>query len=334
MRHDPHDDGSLSGPTSADAGILFSESGASLDRQDLTVEPLQPTLAVTWRHSGWHRLRSVTFDALTAASGSRSRLERFAACGASAWVAHAEGNPTQLRIIADYCHDRFCKPCAAARARRLENALVAHVAGKRVRLVTLTLRSSTDPLKHQVKRLQLCFRRLRQRNIWKTRVKGGLATIEITRNHVNGKWHPHLHVVATGGFIPQAELARNWEAVTGDSSIVDVRDLGTNEATCRYVAKYTSKGIPSSIMYDRELAIQVVAALTGTRTFTCFGDWHGFAVTTSRSDTTWIKIAPLDAVIAAAHRGDVRAENLLELLRPKNFEQNSTQPPSPCARAP
>jgi len=237
-------------------------------------------------------------------------------------------------LLADYCHDRFCRPCAAARSRRLADALTAHVGNRRVRLITLTLRSCRDPLKVQLKRMMLCFRNLRQRPWWQAKVTGGLACIEVTHSAETGLWHPHVHVIACGSYVPQAELSGQWLSVTGDSPVVDVRDGGDVAATCRYVSKYVSKGVPASIMGNVNLACEVVTAFTGTRGYTTFGDWHGLAVTVTDDDTLWIKIAPLDAIICASQRGDGRADALLERLRPKNFEETSTQHTTPGARGP
>lgn len=69
----------------------------------------------------------------------------------------------------------------------------------------------------------------------------GYGIIEITWNHVRKEWHPHLHVVAFGAYIPQHDLALAWHEVTHGSMIVDIRIIKHANRVSEYVAKYLGK---------------------------------------------------------------------------------------------
>lgn len=56
------------------------------------------------------------------------------------------------------------------------------------------------------------------------KVAGAVGSYEVKRGKGSGLWHPHLHMVALCASPPdQADLRREWEAITGDSFMVDVR---------------------------------------------------------------------------------------------------------------
>ncbi|MDZ5288698.1 protein rep, partial [Helicobacter pylori] len=61
-----------------------------------------------------------------------------------------------------------------------------------------------------------------------SKVDGCVYSYEIT-NKKNG-WHPHLHMVAlVDDWIDNKKLSSEWEAITGDSKIIDVRRIKPDE---------------------------------------------------------------------------------------------------------
>ena len=59
---------------------------------------------------------------------------------------------------------------------------------------------------------------------------GIVYAVEIT-NKGRG-WHPHIHMVAlVDDWIDGKKLSQQWEAITGDSKIVDVRRLKPSKGT-------------------------------------------------------------------------------------------------------
>src|SRR5690606_7248566 len=101
--------------------------------------------------------------------------------------------------------------------------------------------STDNPLAGELERLKACFRELRRGKPWKQHVQGGVAVVECTFNAKTQKWHPHLHIVFDGKYWAQPAIATEWERVTGDSKIVDVRFVRSKDQAAGYIAKYVSK---------------------------------------------------------------------------------------------
>lgn len=151
-------------------------------------------------------------------------------------------------------------------------------------MVTLTVRNGPDlaerylHLKHAVKRLR---ERAKKGYGAFAQAAGALWSTEFTNN---GKgWHPHVHMVwavphSTTFDLPAAtrQLRQDWEAITGDSFIVDVRHIrATNQdelvsAFCE-VLKYALKF--SGLSLDDNL--HAYRTLKGQRLISSSGIWWG-----------------------------------------------------------
>lgn len=148
---------------------------------------------------------------------------------------------------------------------------------------------STQP----VKRLKVAFRKLRHRRIWKDRVKGGLACIEVTNK---GKgWHVHLHAVIDCrwlSFRTPAPAPRSSATVVRECAIASKRELErewakslkvalaicdvsrANRGTiAKEVVKYAVKG--SELIDCKEPIGDIIRALQASRLMTTFGHCHG-----------------------------------------------------------
>ena len=140
------------------------------------------------------------------------------------------------------CRHRLCPLCAAARSRLVTARVLDSVnAWDSIRHLVLTLKHSDDPLGVQLDRLIASYRRLRQTVMWKERCDAAIATIEITYNPSSAQWHPHLHVLATGDYLPHAAVRDGWRKSTGDSDIVHLSRIDSRTAAARYVGKYVAK---------------------------------------------------------------------------------------------
>jgi hypothetical protein len=102
----------------------------------------------------------------------------------------------------------------------------------------LTLKNTPD-LEDRLDKLVKSFRKLRQRKLWKRTQKGGFYTIEVTEG-VDG-WHPHLHIVSYGYFLPLRRLSYVWRQITKDSHHVCLRMIRDGSDIARYVSKYITK---------------------------------------------------------------------------------------------
>jgi len=274
-----------------------------------------------FRHSGWSAHRRRVFAAMIAAGTGRSALHRFANCGCGAIVERSRDG--DYRVKANYCRSRWCKPCAAARAAALADAIRFRLLGKTFRFLTLTLRSSATPLSDQVDRLIRSFRELRRQVIWRETVDGSIAVIELTRS--NGCWHPHLHVLITGHYVDQKQLAERWHAITGDSYIVWIKKVGNAQETVNYVAAYASKGIDASVEADHDALTEAIAALKGRRLVITTGAFYGVEKEEEPNDQEpepdhdyepyWQPVGTLTAIVHRAKHGSVEAREILAKLR-------------------
>lgn len=273
-------------------------------------------LEENFRHGFWAARRARVYEAMKACFLSPRRLINFSQCGASARIM-VEKTTGQIAVEASHCHDRFCQACGAARAGQLQAALAERVPRAKCLHVVLTLRSSDASLGDQLDRLYKAGSKLRGRKWWKCRVAGGMASLELTRNATTGQWHPHLHCLVHADWLDQAELAREWEAVTGDSRIVHVSLVEHHAAAIREVTKYVTKPVHRSIDFDPVSLQTLIGALHGRHLVTTFGSWRSdplLADDPDREAGNWETWGSLNQLHAAASAGDEWAKQALLYL--------------------
>lgn len=215
----------------------------------------------------------------------------------------------RLVIQPDACGSRICPRCSRKRSEDLRQAV--RLAAMRLdapAMITLTLRSTDTPLSHQLDRLTEMARRLRRRRAWQQHVAGGLQVIEVTWSQRQQRWHPHLHILCDLWYWPQAQLADEWEAVTGDSRVVDVRRVHSRSAAANYVAKYVAKGADLASIPDHRVP-EWAEAVHGRRLAQTFGTLHGQRTTVPKNeaDRKLRHLGWLTEMIQAARDGDADA---------------------------
>ena len=160
---------------------------------------------------------------------------------------------------AQFCKKHLlCPMCAIRRGAKMLKAYLdkyefvsTHLRTHLPYLVTLTVKNGDD-LQERMQHLRASMRKMTEsrRNSLKglispnefSKSAGGFHSIEVT-NKGNG-WHPHVHMIWLCETAPnQAQLSKEWEAITGDSYIVDVRPLhdpveGFLEV-CKYALKFS-----------------------------------------------------------------------------------------------
>jgi hypothetical protein len=271
-------------------------------------------LELAFRHSGWQNTRSRVFSALSLTAAGVQRLQRFATCGTGCWVQRTVTHPRRYKLAANYCHDRFCTPCCTAAAQTIGRNLAVHADRKTIRFLTLTKRSDNDDLAITIDTLNAAFRRLRYRHTWKTHVTGGAAFLEVKWNQTPGRWHAHLHVLIEGRYFDQALIKAEWQAVTGDSFIVDIRRVPTGRGVINYVAKYATKGIDTKTTHNPPRLRQAIVALHGRRTSTTFGTWRGMQLHRPDDDGDWEMFMPLADLIYQKDAGNGLASIIYEAI--------------------
>lgn len=142
--------------------------------------------------------------------------------------------------------------------------------------------------------------------------------MEVKLSEKDGMWHVHYHCLITGSYWDQKEISTEWHAVTGDSSIVDVRRIASSEDAARYVTKYVAKPIDSSVYRSEQHLDEAVIAFRGRKLCCTFGSWRGEKLEETPDDTqTWHAIGSLGCLISKARDGDSDAARWVEAARRK-----------------
>jgi hypothetical protein len=174
-------------------------------------------------------------------------------------------------VVPVYCKNRFCPVCSRRRIKIVRHRIkalldrVPAIPGRRIGMLTLTMKSMTDPRKMSDE-IVAAFRRLRQSKFFINRVSGGVYVLEVKQNSQG--WHVHIHAIIQADYIPRSWLVKRWKKITGSWN-VDIR-LKDKGAALSYVTKYITvveKGT------DQKAA---AAALRDKRLFQCFGTFHGY----------------------------------------------------------
>lgn len=283
-----------------------------------------PTLSdsapsTAFRHSFWTYRRVATYLAIQAAGCTPARVARFDDCGAIAWVMQAADGSDSYRLATNRCRDRFCEACARERRRQVSRNVFEWLLPRfsqrpgsnrpyPVRFLTLTLRHSSSPLEDQVSRLYRSFGALRRRAAISPLVTGGLFFLEVKRSGTDGRWHPHLHVLVEGSYLPQKLLAREWLAVTGDSYIVHVEQIRGASMAASYITKYAGKALDPSVWRNIDRFVDAIRALTGRRTFQTFGEWKGCNLSRDPDAASgWVPLCSFDDLMKGCREEDPRA---------------------------
>ena len=180
----------------------------------------------------------------------------------------------------------ICPLCAirrGARALRIYHARIAALLAQnpalRAYMVTLTVRNGPD-LKERMAHLQSCLRRYHKRRKGKDGrgeiLKASAAVWSYETTQKGNGWHPHVHAIWLCEEAPDPfRLSEEWQALTGDSFIVDVRPIvGDSVDGCMEVFKYAVK------FSDLENSDRLHAykTLKGKRLTDAFGDLRGLDV--------------------------------------------------------
>ncbi|MNZ56565.1 Replication protein [compost metagenome] len=200
---------------------------------------------------------------------------------------------------AQFCKQHLiCPLCAIRRGAKtlaayLSRWQVIHEASPHLQLYLITFTVKNGPelaerQAHLVRGLKRLLARRRDFNAGTARapwtemckVEGGVYTQEVT--NIGNGWHPHAHMLAACTSAPDASaLATEWQAITGDSFVVDVRPI-TGDPVDGFleVFKYAVK------FADLDYAQNWHAAqvLKGKRLLASFGAFWGVKVPEEMTD--------------------------------------------------
>ena len=269
----------------------------------------------SFRHSFWAHRRTKTLKALSLAFASDAVISRFRDCGSRSWVMRSVTTPVKYRLAANRCRSRWCEACASEKRRSVCRNLQDRLPDRPIRFLTLTLRASNTSISTQISRLYSCFKRFRNRKDISKALDGGIFFTEISHNPRTNLWHPHLHILFSGDYLPHEVAKTHWHSVTGDSYIVDIRAIKTNRQAVSYVAKYASQAISPEVWRSPEKLAELMTALAHRRLFQTFGTWTSLSLTSPPDqDVGWEPVAPLWRLITEAARGDELASAIIRQL--------------------
>ena len=194
----------------------------------------------------------------------RSKAELLSGCRQNAWFArHVETG--EIRIASNACHLRWCPVCAESRKNFIGHSVAEWLqVQKYPKLMTLTLKHRDKPLWHQVTDLYRYFLQLRKLKDFRDIMTGGVWFFQIKQSEKTKEWHPHLHCVVTGKYMPRTLLRRLWLDVTGDSMITDIRSVKDPDGCALEVSRYAARPGPLKDLTLND-AVELVSVMHGKR---------------------------------------------------------------------
>lgn len=198
----------------------------------------------------------------------------------------------ETRTVEFHCKRRWCPACQPmVTARRMDRWRHAISGLQWPLFVTLTIPNSPDP--DSLRNLKSAWSKLRRRKLIREKVKGGVATFEVT-NKGNG-WHPHIHAVCDCRWLSihvpeplrtdpphvvkakcemaQRELSSLWGDVLGiDSAVVWVQRVKQVDQMAAEVLKYCMKGDEMLTCSDK--IAPMLEVISSTRMLAGWGSLH------------------------------------------------------------
>lgn len=181
---------------------------------------------------------------------------RLQACRRYAWFVQSSITK-KLRVQSSRCKLRWCPICRDV-SRMIVTTAVNEwlLIQKYPKMITLTLKHNDDPLQVQIKHLYKSFLTLRRRAYFQRLITGGVWFFQLKFNERAQQWHPHIHCLVAGNFLPHARLKSLWLKITGDSNVVDIRPVKDLESCSNEVARYaTSPADITAVNLQRALEI-------------------------------------------------------------------------------
>jgi hypothetical protein len=222
--------------------------------------------------------------------GADDLAEKLQKCGQPLWMTCTHCGDNHKTETS--CKRKWCPACqrqiATKRANRMRNAIKAM---EWPLFVTLTMANSDDP--ESVRHLRRSFGKLRNRKLWKSKVAGGVAAIEVT--NIGNGWHPHLHALIDCRWLAihtpepnkhwsnekkrpywlsaNRELSDTWAHILGQPMANIKTKRATKGDVIKEILKYSVKG--SDLLDSPDNIAPMIRVLDMTRLITTFGSLYG-----------------------------------------------------------
>lgn len=223
-------------------------------------------------HEPHQKQRDRLIDALAEATVEdlKRQARRMAGCAASVHL-YIDDDAEQVHEYVHRCKSRLCPFCARARSAHVADQMQAIVDRMQTpKTLVLTVKSTNTPLVEQLANLRNWFTKFRRTPFWSQNVASGVYTVEVTINEKTGLWHPHLHIIFDGPYMPWKVIQRLWHEITDGSEIVHITQVYNRQGAVNELTKYIGKPQDADTWTDAQLR-EYAAATKGARMIQTFG---------------------------------------------------------------
>ncbi len=188
-------------------------------------------------------------------------------CGLTAKKMRCRGCGAEW-IAPDRCHHRLCPQCGQIRALRLFNAHKWLTGRPNLKHLVLTFKNTPGLSWETIPWMRSCFTRLRRRKLFARSWRGGVYSMEFTYSKETG-WHPHIHALVDGDFVPQVKIASAWREITGSSQVVWIARAKRSKQVLKYILK------PGQDLLDDPAALDnFLTVIQGRHFVSGWGRWY------------------------------------------------------------
>lgn len=239
------------------------------------------------------------------------KLSLLFSCRTNAWfIRHSTTG--EVRIASNSCKLRWCPLCQQAR----QNYIAQQVSKWFYRvdypkLLTVTLRHTSSPLKSQVDFLYKCFQKFRKRKFITKRLRGGVWFFQVKKSKDGNTWHPHIHALIDADFMERKKLSQLWAEITGGSTVIDIRGIFDTEKCVKHNARYCAT--PASLVdlapWER---YELHDCFNKRRLVGCFGTAKHISLRPKKpvDSESWLSVGSWSYVVSLSGE-DYRADEIL-----------------------
>jgi hypothetical protein len=239
----------------------------------------------------------------------------------------------QLHTLCEFCAARRGAKLLEKNLPKIEQVLKENPHLKPV-MITLTVKNGDDfkeRYDHLTKSLKTYFDRRRDflKKGWGfnefCKIDGAFYSKEVTKSKKHG-FHPHVHILAlVTDWIDREKLSSEWEGITGDSKIVDVRLIKSKDRqplvdglaeVFKYAVKFSS--------LDFEDRWEVSKVLRRSRLVGSLGSLRGIKIPKSDLDEPLLGLPYLELIYSYS----IKKESYGLLKAPKKCTNNGSFPSS------
>lgn len=207
----------------------------------------------------------------------KARLTLLHSCRKYAWFARSN-DTGRVHVCSNSCRQRWCPICSSGRANYITHSVMEWLVGiKHPRFLTLTLKHTNAPLDQQIDQIYRHFRALRKDKQFRSYVRGGIWFFQVVLSKHKDQWHPHIHCLINGKYMPHEWISRKWLRITKTSNIVDIRAVNDKKKAAEYVARYCAR--PAKLSnYPLSLRVEIFESLHGRRLSGAWGTAKGISL--------------------------------------------------------